>query len=311
MTAASETNRDLTITRTFDAPRALVYAAWTDPGRLAQWWGPHGFTNPVCDLEAREGGEIRVDMRAPDGSVNHMSGVFRELVEPERLVLTTMLRDDDGRTLVEVLNTVTFEEQGSRTRMTLHSRIVQIVPELLDSLNTMESSWNESLDKLEQVVVVQPEGVVVTRLFDAPREIVFRAWTTAEHLSHWWGPKGFTTPYCTVDLRPGGFFRYCMRSPEGTEYWGKGVYREIVEPERLVYVDSFTDREGGTIDPKQYGMSEEHPNEMLVTVTFAEQDGMTKVTLYHSAAPSLPERSGIQQGWSEMLDRLAEEVTKG
>jgi uncharacterized protein YndB with AHSA1/START domain len=150
--------------------------------------------------------------------------------------------------------------------------------------------------------------LVVTRLFDAPRELVFRAWTEPEHLMHWWGPKGFTTPFCRIDFRPGGVFHYCMRSPEGEDYWGIGVYREIVAPERIVYTDAFADEEGNPVPPEHYGMSSSHPQETLVTVTFAEHEGRTKVTVAQSILESVVEREGTKQGWLEMLDRLAEEL---
>ncbi len=152
--------------------------------------------------------------------------------------------------------------------------------------------------------------IVATRVFDAPRELVFKLWTEPKHVAQWWGPKGFTTPFCKVDLRPDGVFHYCMRSPEGREVWGKGVYREIVKPERIVYTDTFADAEGNPVEPAHYGMSPGHPRETLVTVTFTELEGKTKVTLQHAIPESFPERSGIQQGWTEMLDRLAEELAK-
>jgi uncharacterized protein YndB with AHSA1/START domain len=74
------------------------------------------------------------------------------------------------------------------------------------------------------------EGLALTRLFDAPRELVFAAWTDCEHFARWWGPKDFTTPHCSIDLRPGGRMHYCMRAPDGQEFWGLGIYREIVSP---------------------------------------------------------------------------------
>ena len=177
----------------------------------------------------------------------------------------------------------------------------------------------ESLDRLaEHLGAMGTSGVgapkerelVITRVFDAPRDLVFRAWTEPEHLMRWWGPKGFTTPFCTVDLRPGGVFHYCMRSPEGGDVWGRGVYREIVAPERLVYTDAFADEKGNPVEPARYGMSAGHPRETRVAVTFTEHHGKTKVTLHHSIPESFPERSGIQQGWTEMLDRLAAELAK-
>jgi len=154
------------------------------------------------------------------------------------------------------------------------------------------------------------QELVITRVFDAPRDLVFKAGTEPQRLMRWWGPNGFTTPFCKVDLRPGGVFHYCMRSPEGQDYWGRGVYREIVEPERIVYLDSFADEEGTPVEPAHYGMSPGHPAETLVTVTFTEHGGTTKVTLHHAVPEAVLERSGIQQGWTEMLDRLVNELAK-
>ena len=153
--------------------------------------------------------------------------------------------------------------------------------------------------------------IVIIRIFDAPRALVFRAWTRPEHLMRWWAPKGCTTPVCKVDLRPGGKFHYCMRLPEGREIWGVGLYREIVEPERIVYTDCFADAEGNPVSPEHYGMSPGHPMESLVTVTFAELDGRTKLTLRHAIPEPVVERAGTEQGWGEMLDRLAAELARG
>ncbi len=149
-------------------------------------------------------------------------------------------------------------------------------------------------------------GIVTTRIIDAPRQRVFEAWTRPEHLMRWWAPKGCTTPFCTVDLRVGGVFHYCMRLPEGRDIWGIGIFREIVAPERIVYTDAFADANGNPVPPALYGFSEGHPSETLVTVTFAENEGGTKLTLMHSIPDSIDEREATQQGWIEMLDRLAE-----
>jgi uncharacterized protein YndB with AHSA1/START domain len=157
----------------------------------------------------------------------------------------------------------------------------------------------------------QSERVLITRVFDAPRDLVFKAWTACERLTRWWGPKGFTTPFCKIDLRPGGVSHYCMRSPEGRDYCGKGVYSEIIEPERIVFSDFFVDEEGDPVPATYYGMSPDWPQETLVRVTFAEHEGKTKLTLEH-ALGSVPasERDSCQQGWSESLDKLAGELAK-
>ena len=148
-------------------------------------------------------------------------------------------------------------------------------------------------------------GILITRIFDAPRKLVFEAWTKPEHLLRWWAPEGCTTPDCKVDLRPGGRFHYCMRTPEGRDIWGMGIYREIVAPSLLVYTDSFADAQGNPVPPAHYGMSASHPAETLVTVSFEEHEGKTILTLRHAIPESVEERKGTEQGWSEMLERLA------
>jgi uncharacterized protein YndB with AHSA1/START domain/dihydrofolate reductase len=136
-------------------------------------------------------------------------------------------------------------------------------------------------------------GSFVARVFDAPRELVFKAWTEPERLKHWWGPKGFTTPFCAVDLREGGVFLYCMRSPEGRDFWGRGVYREIVVPERLVLVMSFADAEGNVVPATYYGLGPDWPLESLTTVTFEEFAGATTVTVRDEGVPPGPEGDAL------------------
>src|SRR5271169_4131383 len=108
---------DLVITRVFDAPRELVFKAWTDTKHMAQWWGPKGFTNPVCELDARAGGAIRIHMRAPNGVVYPMSGVFEEIREPERLVFVSSALDENGNSMFDVRNIVIFAEQRGKTTL--------------------------------------------------------------------------------------------------------------------------------------------------------------------------------------------------
>ncbi len=140
--------------------------------------------------------------------------------------------------------------------------------------------------------------LLITRVFDAPREIVFRAWTEPEHLIRWRGPKGFTTTVISMDLRPGGAYRFHMRSPEGTDHWLRGVYREIVEPERLVFTWAWEDEQGR---PR---------HETLVTVTFEELAGKTRLTLRQAVFESVTARDAHRTGWSSSLDRLAEFLAK-
>jgi uncharacterized protein YndB with AHSA1/START domain len=156
------------------------------------------------------------------------------------------------------------------------------------------------------VATAEGRELVIERLLDAPREQLFKAWTEPERLKRWWGPRGFTLPVCKIDLRVGGEFLYCMRSPEGQDYWGKGVYREIVAPERIVYTDSFADEQGNTVPASHYfGMDSTWPDETLVTVTFVAEQGKTRLTLRHGPVPSGAQSEGAKQGWSESFDKLA------
>lgn len=140
---------DLVMTRTFDAPRELVFKAWTDPKQVQQWWGPHGFTNPRCQLEARRGGAIHIDMRAPNGVVYPMKAVFEEVTEPERLVLVTSALDDKGNSMFDVRNTVTFVDRGGKTELTLQAQVIRATAVAPQYLKGMEVGWSQSLERLE------------------------------------------------------------------------------------------------------------------------------------------------------------------
>lgn len=144
--------REITITRTFDAPRALVFKAWTDAAELAKWWGPKGFTNPVCEFDARVGGAIRIHMRAPDGNVYPMKGEVRELAPPERLAFTNIAVDEAGNPIIEGFTTVTFADEGGKTKMTLHTRGVAVAEIARTYLQGMEMGWTMSIDKLQALL---------------------------------------------------------------------------------------------------------------------------------------------------------------
>jgi uncharacterized protein YndB with AHSA1/START domain len=148
-------------------------------------------------------------------------------------------------------------------------------------------------------------AVVITRVFDAPRELVFKAWTDPDRFRRWWGPKDFTAPVARMDLRVGGKYLFCMRSPDGQEYWSTGVFRDIVVPERLAFTDSFADPEGNVVPATHYGMSGDIPLEMLVTVTLVERGGKTTMTLRHEGLPSGDMKDMTEAGWKESFDKLA------
>jgi uncharacterized protein YndB with AHSA1/START domain len=141
--------------------------------------------------------------------------------------------------------------------------------------------------------------LVISRVFDAPRSVVFKAWIESEHLAHWFGPRGFALTFCKMDLRPGGSYRFGMHSAEGTDHWLQGVYQEIVEPEKLVCTYAWADANGNATRP-----------ETLLELTFAEQHGKTTMTLRQSVFESVTACDMHRQGWTSSLDRLAEYVSK-
>jgi uncharacterized protein YndB with AHSA1/START domain len=152
-TAGNEkAQQELFLTRVFDAPRALVFKAWIDPKHVQKWWGPRGFTNPVCELDARPGGAMRIDMRGPDGTVYPMTGVYTEIIQPERLAFTSGALDKDGQPLFEVLTTVTFTEHAGKTTIRVHARVVKATPAAAPHLAGMQVGWTQTIDRLADFV---------------------------------------------------------------------------------------------------------------------------------------------------------------
>lgn len=303
--------REIFMTRVFDAPRHLVFRAWAEPEQVKRWLGPRTFTTPFCEIDFRPGGHFRYCMRSPEGREYWGRGVYREIVAPERIVYADSFTDEQGNvvpashyglppdTPLETVVTVTFAEEGGKTKLTL--RHVGIG-------GAAEGGWSESLERLaaelaEDVarsrltLVAEPAQptIVMTRVFDAPRRLVFEAYTKPEHLKRWWGPRGYTLPVCDMDFRPGGAWRFVQRGPDGAEYGFRGVYREIVPPERLVYTFEFDGMPGHV---------------SLETLTFDEHDGRTTLTTT-ALFDSIEDRdgmlkSGMEAGAAESMDRLAE-----
>jgi len=145
-------NRDLTILREIDAPRELVFESWVNSRHLAKWWGPEGFSNPGCELDVRPGGAIRIDMQSPDGTVYPMGGFYEEIKKPERLVFSSSALDGLGHPLFDVLNTVSFENRGDKTGLTVQAQVLRTTEEGSPYLDGMETGWKQSLDRLNGYV---------------------------------------------------------------------------------------------------------------------------------------------------------------
>ena len=323
METKGQDKNEIVITRVFDAPRHLVWKAWTEPEHLMRWWGPKDYTSPACAMDLRVGGQYLYLMRSPDGRDYWSTGVYREIVPLKRIVSTDSFSDADGNVVpaifygmsgdfpLEMLLTVVLEDEGDKTRITLRHAGVPEGP----MIERTWAGWNESLDKLEESLItvveklapgmteiVALEGkpeLVATRVFDAPRRLVFKMFTDPKRVPQWWGPKILTTTVEEMDVRPGGAWRFVQRDARGNEYVFSGVYREIVPPERIVQTFEFEAMAGhGSIE----------------TVTFEERGGLTRVTekaLFHS----VEDRdgmlaSGAEEGWAESHDRLEELLKK-
>lgn len=142
--------KQVTLTRLIDAPRELVWQAWTDPKHITQWWGPEGFTTPYAEMDLRPGGAMVIQMRGPDGNIYPNNGTVEEVVIPERLVVIgTAFEDAAGNPQLQVRNALTLVEEGGKTRLTLQATVLQAAPEMAGALAGMEVGWNQTLDNLE------------------------------------------------------------------------------------------------------------------------------------------------------------------
>jgi uncharacterized protein YndB with AHSA1/START domain len=292
--------REVRITRIFDAPRELVWAAWTEAEQLKKWFMPHGFTVPECEVDLREGGRLHMLVRGPDGMEMANDGEFHQVDPPERLVLTTSaFEGPDGLPLLEVRNTVTFADRGEKTEMSLHAVVQRATPEMAAPLAGMEEGWLQSFDKLDGFLAGREADssereIATTRVLDAPRDVVWRAWTDPEQVVQWWGPKGFTTTIEEMDVRPGGVWRHTMHGPDGTDYPNRVVFLEVREPECIAYLHG---------EPGE-------PDHFFATVILDDEGDKTRLSmrsLFPSAADRdrVAEEYGAVEGMESTIDELA------
>jgi uncharacterized protein YndB with AHSA1/START domain len=454
-------DREIVISRVFDAPRELVWEAWTNPAHVAQWWGPNGFTTTIEKMDVRPGGVWQHVMHGPDGTDYSNRSVFTEVVKPERIVYDHGggKKGDPG---VNFTATWTFDEPAAgQTKLTIHmvfpsaearDKVVkeygaiegghQTLARLAEHLATkneplimertfnapVEMVWKALTDKdqmkawsfdikefkpevgfefqfygekdgfkyfhqckvtesmpqkklayswryeghegnshvtfelfpeggktklklthagldtfpkipafakknfmegwtmligtwlkdfVEEIAPVADRMFVISRTFNAPRELVWKGWTEPKHMAQWWGPSSFTTPVCELDVRPGGAYRIIMRGPDGVDYPITGEYREIVPPERLVMTMDCTEHPAAWHDmvkPARKKGENNPAGTMLQTVTFEDFAGRTVLTirirLESTAIRDAMVKMGMNEGWSLSLDRLTELVMK-
>ena len=315
--ASATADREIVVTRTFDAPRELVFEAWTNPKHVAQWWGPNGFSTTIHEMDVRPGGVWRLTMRGPDGKSYLNRIVFIEVAKPGRLVYKH--EPEKGSEPVSFETTVTFAERGDKTEVTVQMLFastqarehvikkygaIEGLSQTLGRLGVHLGTMTRATENAAKMPGADDVGgarwskkreLTIERVFNAPRELVFQAWTKPEHLVHWWGPKGFTLPTCEMKFRVGGSFRLVMRGPDGKDYPFQGAYLEIVEPERIVFQGTIHDEPG---------------HQVWTTVTFAEEHGKTKVTVQQTYSFESDATRGAPEGWRQTLDRLGEYLAR-
>jgi uncharacterized protein YndB with AHSA1/START domain len=151
---------------------------------------------------------------------------------------------------------------------------------------------------------------VVTRVFDAPRALVWKAWTDPAYVMRWWGPKGFTSPVCRIDLRVGGRFTYCMRTPDGHDFYNGGKFLEIVPLEKIVWLWYFADADGNRVNPSHYGFPSEDREGNVDEIHFEDVGkGQTRLTFKRNdPTATKEEQDGAAEGMRQILDKMAEVV---
>jgi uncharacterized protein YndB with AHSA1/START domain len=176
---------EFVIAREYAAPRDLVWQACTDPKHLAQWWGPKGFSAPVCEWDARPGGKIFVVMRGPNGVEYPMGGEVRDVVAPEMMVSVTGALDGQGNFLFQFLHTLTLVERDGKTKLMMHSRVINTTPGAGRYIGGFEAGMTLSLERLGRHLDLRSEPLVVERVFQAPVDLVWQAISTAEDWRQW------------------------------------------------------------------------------------------------------------------------------
>lgn len=293
--AALPAGRTDTIVREIAAAREACFGAWADPRLLAQWWGPEGFTNTFHRFALEAGAKWELTMHGPDGAAYPNEWLVLAVVPNERLELLHVHDTHRFRLVVD------FEDAGpGRTKLTF----VNVYDDAAEFARVREfimPANRQMLTRLEAVLTAGRD-IRVSRVFNAPRALVWRAWTDPKHLSQWWGPQGFTTSFETMEVRPGGMMKHVMVGPDGTRYPNKAIFLEVVEPELIRYKNA-----GGREDGSAGG-------HFVATWTFKDLGGgRTELTIHMVCETAemrdrLEREFGAVEGAHQTLARLAEHL---
>jgi len=299
-------DREIVITRLIDAPLERVWRAWADPKEIVKWWGPHGFSNETEKREFKSGGFWKHVMIGPDGGRYQNLARYEEVVEKEKLVYTNGGEREGSGDGVHFRATVTFKAVGDKTEITMRS--VFDTPAERDHVVKVYRAVEGGHQTLSRLDAHVRGNFVMSRLVDAPRERVWKAWTDPAELAKWFGPKGFETFHAQLDLRPGGTYHYGIKG-NGVEMWGKWTFREIERPAKLHFVQAFSDKDGGLgVHP----LAPTWPKQTLSTILFQDFGPKTLITVYWAPFEASEVElktfrdgmAGMNQGWSGTWERL-------
>ena len=291
-TLSPAADRELTITRFFNAPVNLVWDVWTKPEHIKNWWGPNGFYNTIFEMDVKPGGVWDFIMHGPDGTAYKNKSVFKEIVKNKKIVYEHISGP-------KFLATVEFEKQGDKTFLTWTMRF-ESKEEFIRTIKTFKADegLKQNIEKLETYLEKGYAGdeLMITRNINAPIELVFKAWTDPKMLAKWWGPDGFTSPVCEWDAKPNGNIYIDMKAPDGNVYPMNGKVHEVVAPEKIVFTSAALDK------------NNQRRFEVLNTVTLIDENGKTKLTL-HTKVSNIKRGGeqhvqGMTEGWSQSIERL-------
>lgn len=305
-------SHQLQITRVYDAPLKTVWEAWTDPERVAKWWGPRGFSLTTHSKDLKSGGHWHYTMHGPDGTDYPNKTVYLEVDEYKRLVYDHG-GNDSQPAMFRV--TVVFSERNNQTLMEMTMAFPNSEAAVRSQKIIKDANGNSTWDRLAEYLekgISGKEKFVVNRSFDVDIETMFSAWTEPQLLVEWSGPVGAQMEYINVDIRTGGSAFYRMPFGESVIY-GNVRYLEVKPPDRLVYIQQFANEDGS---PGRHPLAPTWPQSMLTTITFSEEeDGRTRVTLEWEVTDNWTQeeldtfingRSSMSQGWNGSFDKLDE-----
>lgn len=312
--AEKNKSNELNITRIYNANLDQVWAAWVDPGQVAQWWGPRGFTISTVRKNVIKGGDWLYTMHGPDG-VDYPNHTKFLDVEPYKLLVYDHGGFEDKPPMFRVH--VAFTELNGKTQMEMKMAFPSAEAAAGARIFIKQASGESTWDRLAEFLTKQNSGkeiFVINRSFETDIKTMYKIWTDPNHIMKWTPPNGFSGKYLSEDIRVGGQSFYEM-SGNGITMYGKAKYIEMLTPTKIIYTQMFVDKDGNV---SRHPMAPTWPEEMKTTVIFSEEGAQqTRVTLdwevFGNATPEEHDtfkgaKIGMMKGWTGSFDKLEEYI---